>query len=65
MKFSKKHRNNVQNVICNNPRKNIAKLLYDFCPLKTIADNCFHPNGRHHRKDRTIHTVQDVASWLN
>ena len=39
---------------------------------EAIADDGLHPYGRHHREDRTVHIVQDVAplspradSWKN
>ena len=58
-----------ERVVSDHASENVAKLLDDLRPLKAVADDGLHPYGRHHREDRAVHIVQDVAplpttTWL-
>ena len=58
-----------ERVVSDHASENVAELLDDLRPLKAVADDGLHPNGRHHREDRAVDIVQDVAAlsattWL-
>ena len=61
-----------ERVVSDHASENVAELLDDLGPLEAVADDGLHPYGRHHREDRAVHIVQDVAplspradSWKN